>query len=109
MMVVGIDGPGIVLVGQPGEFFADTGVNLRAALRHAGVAHLFMVGYANGWRLYLPPQHAFPDGGYEVGWAWAHRLSETLQDDIRARVLEAVCLHAAPDAERAASHATGNS
>jgi neutral ceramidase len=97
VMVVGIDGPGIVLVGQPGEFFADTGVDLRQTLRNAGVAHPFVVGYANGWRLYLPPRHAFPDGGYEVGWAWSFNLPETLQEDIRAGVLKTLRLHSAPE------------
>jgi Neutral/alkaline non-lysosomal ceramidase, N-terminal len=97
VMLVGIDGPGIVLVGQPGEVFGDTGVDLRRALRNHGVAHPFVVGYANGFRLYLPPRHAFPDRGYEVEWAWALNISETLQDDIRARVIDAVRLHAPPE------------
>lgn len=90
VMLVGIDGPGIVLVGQPGEVFADTGVDLRRALRNTGIAHPYVVGYANDCRLYLPPRHAFPDAGYEVEMAWAFSISETLQDDIRAGVLEAV-------------------
>ncbi len=90
VMLVGIDGPGIVLVGQPGEVFGDTGVDLRRALRNAGIAHPYVVGYANDCRLYLPPRHAFPDGGYEVQMAWAFKIRETLQDDIRAGVLEAV-------------------
>jgi neutral/alkaline ceramidase-like enzyme len=97
VMLVGIDGPGIVLVGQPGEVFGDTGVDLRQALRNAGVAHPFVVGYANGFRLYLPPRHAFPDRGYEVEWAWSFNISETLQDDIRARVLDAIRLQARPE------------
>ena len=103
VMLVGIDGPGIVLVGQPGETFVATGVDLRRALRDAGVAHPFVVGYANGYRSYLPPRHAFVDGGYEVGWAWWSHLSETLQDDIRERVLEVVQRHAHPDIEGVAS------
>jgi hypothetical protein len=97
VMLVGIDGPGLVLVGQPGEVFGDTGVDLRQALRNAGVAHPFVVGYANGFRLYLPPRHAFPDRGYEVEWAWSFNISETLQDDIRARVLDAIRLQARPE------------
>ena len=99
VMLVGIDGPGIVLVGQPGEPFVATGVDLRRALRDVGVAHPFVVGYANGYRSYLPPRHAFVDGGYEVGWAWWSRLSETLQDDIRALVLETVQRHVRPNVE----------
>src|SRR6185436_4345712 len=69
IMLVGIDGPGVVLVGEPGEIFSETSVRLRRELRVAGVPFGFAVGYANGRRSYLPPDHAFPDGGYEVEWA----------------------------------------
>jgi neutral ceramidase len=88
VMLVGIDGPGVVLVGQPGEVFGETGISLRRELRRAGVRRPFVVGYANGWRAYLAPGHAYPDGGYEVDWARATGLPETLQDDIRDAVLE---------------------
>lgn len=90
IMLVGIDGPGIVLIGQPGEPFVATGVELRRLLRNAGIMNPFVVGYANGYQSYLPPADAFVDGGYEVGWAWWSRTSETLQDDIRERVLDSV-------------------
>jgi neutral ceramidase len=90
VMLVGIDGPNVVLVGQPGEVFAETGVDLRRRLRDAGVRHPFVVGYANGWRAYLAPRSAFSDGGYEVEWARAMRHPESLQDDIRALVIGAI-------------------
>jgi Neutral/alkaline non-lysosomal ceramidase, N-terminal len=90
VMLVCIDGPDIVLAGQAGEVFADTGISLRRDLRNAGVAYPFVVGYANGWRLYLPPPHAFPDAGYEVGWAAALGIPATLQDDIRSRIRNVV-------------------
>ncbi len=76
--------------GQPGEVFAETGVGLRRELREAGVRHLFVVGYANGWRAYLAPRSAYSEGGYEVDWAVAIRHPETLQDDIRALVVGAL-------------------
>jgi hypothetical protein len=101
VMMVGIDGPGIVLVGQPGEVFAETGVALRRGLRASGVRHPFVVGYANGWRAYLPPREAYPDGGYEVDWARTMNVSETLQDDIRSLVLETVKLQRASGRGRA--------
>ena len=89
LMLIGIDGPGVVLVGQPGEVFAETGAVLRQALRSAGVRHPYVVGYANGWRGYLSPGEAYPDGGYEVNWARWVGLSQTLQDDIRQLVVQA--------------------
>jgi Neutral/alkaline non-lysosomal ceramidase, N-terminal len=90
VMLAGVDGPGVVLLGQPGEVFAETGFELRRLLREVGARHPFVVGYANGWRAYLAPSSAYPDGGYEVDWARAMRLPEHLQDDIRARALAAV-------------------
>jgi hypothetical protein len=90
VMLIGVDGPGVVLLGQPGELFADTAVELRRAARGAGVRHLLVLGFANGRRMYLPPRHAFADGGYEVEWAQANGIPETLQDDVRARVVEAL-------------------
>jgi neutral ceramidase len=88
ILLVGIDGPGIVLVGQPGEPFSETTIRLRRELRIAGVPYGFAVGYANGWRAYLPPDHAIPDGGYEVAWAQMLGLPETLQAEILAGVLD---------------------
>jgi hypothetical protein len=90
VMMVGIDGPDVVLVGQPGEVFSETGVDLRRQLRKAGVRHPFVVGYANGWRTYLAPSYAYAERGYEVEWARAMRLSEALQDDIRSVVVGAI-------------------
>ena len=48
------------------------------------------VSQANGRRAYLPPRHAFADGGYEVEWARTNGIPETVQDDMRAAVLEAL-------------------
>ena len=90
VMLVGLDGAGLVLVGMPGEPFADTGVELRRALRAAGVAHPFAISQANGRRAYLPPHHAFAEGGYEVEWAQTNGFPETLQEDLRAAVLAAL-------------------
>jgi hypothetical protein len=90
VMLVGLVGPGVLLLGQPGEVFAETGVDLRRELREAGVRHPFVVGCANGWRAYLAPRSAYPEGGYEVDWAVAMRHPEILQDDIRALVVGAL-------------------
>jgi neutral ceramidase len=88
--LLGLEGPGVMLVGMPGEPFAESGFSLRWALRAAGVRHPFTIGQANGRRAYLPPAQAFADGGYEVEWAQTNGFPETLQDDIRAAVLAAL-------------------
>lgn len=90
VMLVGLDGPGVVLVAEPGELFVESAVELRRALRAAGVRHPFALGCANGRRVYLPPRSAFVDGGYEVEWARTNGMPETLQDDVRALVLAAL-------------------
>jgi neutral ceramidase len=96
VMVMAVDGPGLLLVGQPGEVFARTGAQLRRRLRHAGWRAPFVVAYANGWRAYLPPADAFVEGGYEVDWARRMGLSETLQDDIAVSVTRGFPERAAP-------------
>ncbi len=75
-----------LLVGEPGEVFSQTAVNLRTRLRLYGYATPMLVGYANGWLVYLPEPEAFDEGGYEPGWAMRLGLSRHFQ----ARVWEAV-------------------
>jgi hypothetical protein len=97
IMLVGIDGPGVVLIGEPGEPFSSTGVDLRRTLRAAGIPHPYLVGYANGYRSYLPPPYAFADGGYEADWAHWYRHKPTLQDQIRAAVTARLISERSPD------------
>lgn len=52
------------LIALPGEFFVETGRTLRD---EAGVEHLVVAGYANGYVGYVPPAHEHGKGGYEVG------------------------------------------
>jgi hypothetical protein len=88
VMLLAIEGPGIMLVGQPGEVFSETGIGLRQELRQAGIRYPFVVGYANGWRAYLPPERAFSEGGYEVVWASEMGTPPSLQEEIRSGILE---------------------
>jgi neutral/alkaline ceramidase-like enzyme len=90
IMLFGLDGPGVLLVGQPGEAFARTGVGLRRELRGLGLEHACVVGYANGWRGYLPAAEVFGEGGYEVEWARGLGVPPGLQDTIRRAVVDAV-------------------
>jgi hypothetical protein len=75
-----------VLVGQPGEVFSETAVTLRTRLRLMGYRTPILVGYANGWLVYLPVSEAFDEGGYEPGWAIRLGLSRQFQ----GRVWEAI-------------------
>jgi hypothetical protein len=75
-----------LLLGQPGEVFSQRAVTLKAKLRAMGYPTPMLVGYANGWLVYLPEPEAFDEGGYEPGWARRLGLSRHFQ----ARVWEAV-------------------
>jgi hypothetical protein len=77
LMLLGIGE--LVLVGQPGEVFSETAVNLRMRLRHMGYKTPMLVSYANGWLLYLPEPAAFLEGGYEPGWAATLNISRQFQ------------------------------
>src|SRR4030095_7074662 len=68
-----------VLVGQPGEVFTETSVKLRTQLRLMGYRVPILVGYANGWLVYLPVPEAFNEGGYEPGWATRLGISQQFQ------------------------------
>jgi hypothetical protein len=82
----------VLLVGQPGEVFAETSVQLRTHLRTLGVRTPMVVGHANGWLSYLPEPEAFPEGGYEVGRAHGVGTDPSFQPRVR-QALDAV-LHA---------------
>ncbi|MGA9364567.1 MAG: neutral/alkaline non-lysosomal ceramidase N-terminal domain-containing protein [Bacteroidota bacterium] len=82
IMLMGIEGTGIALIGEPGEIFAETAVTVRREMQMLGYAYPWVIGYANGWQLYLPPVSAYPEGGYEVSWAVHLGLSPRLQDRI---------------------------
>jgi hypothetical protein len=84
IMLLGMGG--MVLVGEPGEVFSQTAVNLKMRLRLMGYATPALVSYANGWFVYLPEPEAFDEGGYEPGWAVRLGISRHLQ----ARVWQAI-------------------
>jgi hypothetical protein len=58
--------PTCVIASLPGEFFVETGRELRRAI---GLPHVLVAGYANGYVSYVPPADQFPEAGYEVGCA----------------------------------------
>ncbi|GAB2781589.1 neutral/alkaline non-lysosomal ceramidase N-terminal domain-containing protein [Rhabdobacter roseus] len=58
-----------VIGGLPGEFFAETGLWLKASTPSP---HYFTIGLANGNLGYVPPAHERERGGYET---WRCRIS----------------------------------
>ena len=78
VMALGVDE--LALVGEPGEVFAETFVDFKRRLWQMGFHVPMTASYANGFVAYLPPAHAFPQGGYEVGWARRLGLREDMQD-----------------------------
>jgi neutral ceramidase len=94
LMMVGIGEGGFVAVGQPGEVFAETAVEMRRQAQSMGYDHAWTIGYANGWQLYLPPESAFPEGGYEVDWAIALGITPRLQNCVRDAIHPTLIQHA---------------
>ena len=75
-----------VLMGEPGEVFSETSLAYRIHAQHLGYGHPMLVSYANGTYAYLPPEDAFPEGGYEVNWPRGLGISRYTQN----RVAEAI-------------------
>jgi neutral ceramidase len=92
IMILGIGD--MVLVGQPGEVFSETGINLRLHLRALGYRTPALVSYANGCLLYLPEPSAFPEGGYEPNWALSLGISKQFQPRVRQAIEPVLQAHA---------------
>jgi hypothetical protein len=75
-----------VLLGQPGEIFSENAVAFRKRAQQMRYPHPMLISYANGSLAYLPPANAFPEGGYEVGWALGLGISRYTQDRIAAAI-----------------------
>lgn len=74
-----------VLVGFPGEPFAQIGVDVRTA---SPFAFTHMAGYTNGWCGYVPTPDAYSGGGYEVevGSPYAPEAAAILRDEALALI-----------------------
>jgi hypothetical protein len=59
----------LALVSAPGELFVELGLAVKA---QAGVAHLFLCGFANDNIGYIPARRAYPHGGYEINEAYKY-------------------------------------
>lgn len=83
-----------LLVGQPGEVFSETSVQLKSKLRALHYQTPLLVSYANGWFSYLPEPEDFPEGGYEVGRAYGMGVSRYFQARVRTAIEPIVQRHA---------------
>jgi hypothetical protein len=79
---------GIVLVGVPGEPFAQLG---RAIKDQAGAEQVFVIGYANDDIGYIPAAEEYERGGYEIDEAYKYYgYPAALAPDAAELFLEAV-------------------
>ena len=78
------------LVGQPGEVFVETALDLTEKLRLSGHEFPWVISYANDWRAYLAPASAFAEGGYEVERAQEAGHSPHLQDRLWSSLSAAI-------------------
>jgi hypothetical protein len=76
----------VLLLGQPGEVLSQTAVALKAKLRALGYGTPMLVGYANGWLVYLPEPEVFDEGGYEPSWPSRLGVSRFFQERVRETV-----------------------
>lgn len=74
-------GAGCVVLGLPGECFAETGAAIQSA---AGIPHLLIACYANHYAGYIVPEAAWDGGGYEPGVAM---VDETAEEALREGAL----------------------
>lgn len=62
----------LAIVGVPGEFFVELGLQIKDGIRQRGVRQTMVVGFANGNVGYIPARRAYPKGGYEVAEAYKY-------------------------------------
>jgi hypothetical protein len=68
---------GIALVGLPGEFFVEFGLEIKKRSPAALFEKTFVVGLANGSVGYVPTKEAFAQGGYEpTPWRFSRLAPE---------------------------------
>jgi hypothetical protein len=88
-----------VLMGEPGEVFSETSLAFRVHAQHLGYGYPMLVSYANGTYAYLPPEDAFPEGGYEVNWPRGLGISRYTQNRIADAIDPILQRHAPKAAE----------
>jgi hypothetical protein len=62
----------LVIVGVPGEYFVELGLQIKEGIQKSGVRQVMISGFANGNVGYIPARRAYPKGGYEVDSAYRY-------------------------------------
>lgn len=78
----------------PGEFFAETGLALKAAL---APTRYFSISMANAYGGYIPPAHELDRGGYETWRARSSYLEREAESVVRETVVRLARLCALPN------------
>jgi neutral ceramidase len=69
----------------PGEFFAETGLKLKA-----DNDNYFSINLANSYGGYIPPKHEFENGGYETWRARSSCMEVDAEEKIRSKMSEMI-------------------
>jgi neutral ceramidase len=77
----------LIIGALPGEFFAETGLKLKAALKPNSY---FTISLANAYGGYVPPAHEIAKGGYETWRARSSFLTENAEEIIRNSLLKLI-------------------
>jgi hypothetical protein len=78
------------LVGQPGEVFVETALDIKERLRLRGYRFPWVVSYANDWQTYLSPESARMEGGYEAERASSAGHTPQIQTRLWQGISEAI-------------------
>jgi hypothetical protein len=74
IQLIGIGG--LVIVGVPGEYFVELGLQIKQGIlasgRKNGPRQVMIAGFSNGDVGYIPARRAYPKGGYEVAEAFRY-------------------------------------
>jgi neutral ceramidase len=83
----------LVLIGVPGEYFVELGLQIKEGIRQSGVSQVMICGFANGNVGYIPARRAYALGGYEVAdaykyYGYAAALAPEAGEQIVAKAIE---------------------
>jgi hypothetical protein len=70
LQVIGIGD--LVIVGVPGEYVVELGLQIKEGLQKSGARQVMIAGFANGNVGYIPARRAYSKGGYEVTDAYKY-------------------------------------
>jgi hypothetical protein len=78
-------GDGLAVVALPGEFFVQTGEEIRSG---SGISDLLVACYANDYVGYVIPEDAYAQGGYESGVTFCAEGAEAMIRDAAIDLLK---------------------